>query len=164
VDNEVLAVYRKIPSRHKLNGAVFKQAVLMACDQNVRRIPDSNTGAPLDAGPLRYAVHRYASALRNRIHDKLRPKMATRGSWPNWEYYLPRSRVIASLWMRNHQAARDFFLQVGGQDPYETPIQEYRGRKVELFLRMLTLKLWLDQRTRADVRHPVEVEAPAQPA
>jgi asparagine synthase (glutamine-hydrolysing) len=153
VDNDVIDVYRKIPTRRKLNGAIFKQAAMHACDQKIRRIPDSNTGAPLDAGPLRYAVHRYTSALQNRIHDKLWPHMATRGSWPNWEYYLPHSRVISSLWMRNRRAARDFFLQIAGHDPYATPIREYRGCKVELFLRLLTLKLWLDQRTRAAVLH-----------
>jgi len=164
VDNDVMDVYRKIPSRLKLNGAIFKQAVLMACDPNVRRIPDSNTGAPLGASPLRYSIHRYVSALRNRIHDKLLPRMATRGSWPNWEYYLSRSRVIPLLWMRNQNAARDFFLRIIGRDPYATPLQEYRGRNVGLFLRMLTLKLWLDQRMQADVRHPVETGVSVQPA
>jgi asparagine synthase (glutamine-hydrolysing) len=164
VDNDVMDVYRKIPSRLKLNGAVFKQAVLMACDPKVRRIPDSNTGAPLNASPLRYSIHRYASALRNKIHDRLLPRMATRGSWPNWEYYLSHSRVIPSLWMRNHNAARDFFLPLIGRDPYATPLREYRGRKVELFLRLLTLKLWLDQRTQADVRHPIEAGVSIQPA
>lgn len=163
VDNDVIDVYRKIPSHLKLNGAVFKHAALMACDQKVRQIPDSNTGAPLDVSLLRYIFHRYASALRNRVHDKLLPGMATRGSWPNWQYYLHHSHVIASLWMRNRETIRDFFLQITGHDPYATPILEYNGDKVELFLRLLTLKLWLEQKTRAGVYHSVETGLSALP-
>lgn len=163
VDNDVINVYRKIPSRLKLNGAVFKKAALMSCQRNVRRIPDSNTGAPLEASPLRYSLHRYSSALRNRIHDRLLPRMGTRGSWPNWEYYILRSRIISSLWQRNKGMARDFFLQIVGQDPYSMPVREYRGGKVELFLRLLTLKLWLEQRLPAREVVPVESKMAIRP-
>ncbi len=153
VDNDVMEVYRKIPSQLKLNAAIFKKAVWRVCSPALRRIPDSNTGAPLNTGPLRYAIHRYASALQNRIHHRLLPRMATRGSWPNWEYYLPRSPMIARLWTRNQSAAKDFLTPLVGRDPYAKPLSEYRGRDAELFLRLLTLKLWAEQRDQTYARH-----------
>ncbi len=145
-DNEIIDVYLKIPSRQKLNGSLFKKMVSILCDERVLQVPDSNTGAPVNASWAQYSVHRYFSALSNRIHDKVFPRLATRGSWPNWAFYLRRSSVIQSLWTRPNGMARDVLGDLLGASPFQKPISEYQGREVEFFLRLLTLKLWLDQR------------------
>ncbi len=145
-DNDVIDVYLKIPSRYKLNASVFRKMVALLCDRDICRIPDSNTGAPVGASGPRYTFHRYLSALRNRITEKVVPRMATRGSWPNWEYYIRHSQVIQSLWTRRNDVARDLFVRVLGSDPFKQPLHAYRGRQVEFFLRLFTQKLWLDQR------------------
>jgi asparagine synthase (glutamine-hydrolysing) len=145
-DNEVINTYLKIPPRFKLNNSIFKRMVRLVCDDKVAAVPDSNTGAPLDASMGRYTLHRYLSAIKNRLRQKAAPGIATRGSWPNWEYYLGHSRVIASLWGRENALAVDTFDRLLCQPPLSTPPGQYSGREIEYFLRLFTLKLWLDQR------------------
>lgn len=147
VDNEILDVYQQIPSRFKLNTALFKRTVGLVCAEAVRRIPDNNTGAPLGVSSSRHSVHRYLTALRNRVGAKLLPRMATSGSWPNWAYYVRHSPRLESLWRRPNETTRGILVQVLGYDPFPRPLAGYRGRDLEFFLRLLTLKLWLDQRT-----------------
>jgi asparagine synthase (glutamine-hydrolysing) len=147
VDKDVLDVYLRIPSQFKLNASLFKKTVLLMCDEAVRRVPDNNSGAPPGSSRARHAFHRYLTALRNRVGEKLFPRMATHGSWPNWGYYLRHSSRLESLWRRPNETARGILLQVLGQDPFPQPVADYRGRDLEFFLRLLTLKLWLDQRT-----------------
>jgi len=72
--------------------------------------------------------------------------MATRGSWPNWAYYLRHSPKVHSLWARKNETARDLFVRILGTDPFQKSANQYRGREVEFFQRLLTQKLWLDQR------------------
>ena len=75
----------------------------------------------------------------------------TEGSWPNWDYYIAQSRKIEALWMRNNEKYRDLFKQILGEDPYEKPINEFNKSesRFSLFLRLLTLKLWFEQRDTA---------------
>lgn len=153
LDNDIIDLYLRIPLRYKLGASLFRKMVLQLCDQELCRIPDNNTGARIDASGARYAFHRYLSALRNRIRERLLPGMATRGSWPNWEYYISRSRTVQSLWARKNNSARDLFVQLLGCDPFSRSTQGYRGRQVEQFMRLFTLKLWLDQ--RMNVSSPV---------
>ena len=84
--------------------------------------------------------------MQNKIIERFPFGLATRKSWPNWEYYIHHSRVVRSLWQRKNEAAKDLLAQIAGSDPWRKDIQEYQGKYVELFLRFWTLKLWLDQR------------------
>jgi hypothetical protein len=145
-DNDILDVYLRIPSRSKLNASVFRKMLVVLCERELCRIPDSNFGAPVHAGWLRFVLHRYLTALQNKLVTKVHPRLASRGSWPNWEYYVHHSQVLRSLWSRKNGAAQEVFRETLGSDPWARPIEQYRGREAELFLRLLTQKLWLDQR------------------
>ena len=68
------------------------------------------------------------------------------GSWPNWQYYIHHSERIASLWQQDSATAKDLFQDLLGYDPYAKPIEAFRGAEVDFFSRLLTLKIWLDQR------------------
>jgi hypothetical protein len=72
--------------------------------------------------------------------------IATDESWPNWDYYVYNSRKIESLWMRDSKIAGDIFRQITGRNPFQKKISEYKGSELKLFLRLLTLKLWIEQR------------------
>ena len=65
-DNDVIDAYLKIPPQFKLNGSVFRKMLPSICPPAVCRVPDSNTGAPVNASWPSYALHRCRSALRNR--------------------------------------------------------------------------------------------------
>jgi hypothetical protein len=147
VDNDILEVYLKTPARFKLNGSLFKKMLTLLGPPALCRVPDSNTGAPVNASWPRQAVHRYCSALQNRFANTLRPRMATAGSWPNWRHYFRHSRVMDSLWSRPNAVARELFISLIGEDNYHQDLRDYLDADPLLFLRLLTLKIWLDQRT-----------------
>jgi len=146
VDNDIVDVYLKIPPRYKLNASLFSRVTAIQCGKSIAKIPNANTGvrvgAPLPLATISLYQRALAKHLRRRVQG-----MTTEESWPNWEYYIDHSRKIESLWMRNKEKARDLFRNILDEDPYEKSIQEYKsGFDLELFLRLLTLKLWFEQR------------------
>ncbi|HOP99024.1 MAG TPA: hypothetical protein PLH97_05985 [Verrucomicrobiota bacterium] len=144
VDNDVLDVYLDTPPDVKFNAALFSEMVQIVCGPEISRIPDSNTGARVNASGPELLLHVYARALRNRFERKVTPRLATSGSWPNWEYYVHHSPVLRQLWTRNSTAAPDLLRSVAGFDPFARPIESYTGRDTELFVRLLTLKIWFE--------------------
>jgi asparagine synthase (glutamine-hydrolysing) len=144
-DPAVLELSRVTPPELKLNRRVFLKAVRRACGRAVSRIPDSNTGVPLGASALRVGVQRYAIALR-RWHERNRASMTTAESWPNWTHYLQASGRIRELWLRPNPAARSLLGELRGE-PFREDLASYRAWPTQYFSRLLTLKLWLDQRS-----------------
>lgn len=145
-DPEVVEVYLKIPPRLRINSVVFSKAVGLLCEEPVRRIPLSNTGAPVGASDISVLWNYYVRSLRSKMRAALRPSIATQESWPNWYFYLNNSAEIRSLWLSNASVSRDFLIAISGIDPYSKDICDYRGREVRLFTRLLTLKLWFEMR------------------
>lgn len=141
-DNAILDVYLRLPSRWKLNSRLFRLMVTKVCPPALSAIPDNNTGAPVTAGRLSVMVHRYHSALMNRIRKKVKPGIATRGSWPNWEYYVQNSQIVDALWANGRPETIDLLGDILGANPFAAPKTEHKGGMTERFLRMLTLKLW----------------------
>lgn len=163
-DNDLMDVYLATPSRFKLNSALFRKMALILCNETVRGVPDSNTGAPLGASAIRNSVHRYLSAMANRVRPLFTPQQATRGSWPNWEFYVAHSPMIQALWSAKNELARDLFIRVTGTDAFAKPLASYKGRQVEFFMRLFTQKLWLDQRATPGRWNPEQAKSalPAQ--
>jgi asparagine synthase (glutamine-hydrolysing) len=146
VDNDLLDVYLSIPPRFKLNASVFRKMLPLICRPEICFIPDNNTGSRLNASWPGYALARCSSALRNRFTEGFQSGMATLGSWPNWRYYLCHSKKIDALWNRPNKAARELFLSILGKDPYRKDIRDYASEDLVFFQRLVTQKLWLDQR------------------
>jgi hypothetical protein len=144
-DNAILDVYQQLPSDLKLNARLFRKMVLYVCGPDLSRIPDNNTGAAVTAGPASLMVHRYLSAFLNRAGNLVKPGIATRGSWPNWNYYVQHSQLVADLWTRDSINTAPILTDVLGFNPYERPMEFWQGPRTELFLRLLTLKLWIEQ-------------------
>jgi asparagine synthase (glutamine-hydrolysing) len=148
VDPAVLELARTTPPEMKLNRRVYLNAVRRVCGEAISQIPDANTGLPLSAPPVRVALNRYCTALRRRI-ERRRKTMATEESWPNWGYYIRASVKLRTLWQRPNQAARELVGELCGE-PFRDEIAGYLDRPSQYFMRLFTLKLWFDQRTRSD--------------
>jgi asparagine synthase (glutamine-hydrolysing) len=144
VDPALLELCRSIPPEMKLNKRVFRNAVQRVCGEQVSGIPDSNTGLPISASPFRVGLSRYRMALRNRI-ERRRKRLATEASWPNWSYYIRSSKKLQALWRRPNPVARELIGEITGE-PFRDDIADYGNRPTQYFMRLLTLKLWLDQR------------------
>ena len=146
VDNDIINVYLKIPPRYKLNNSLWQKMVTIVCDKKILKIPDSNTGLTVNASNFKRFIHYHVNKRREEKSLKYANSIATEISWPNWEYYIHNSKKIETLWFRENKVAKEVFTMILGFNPYQKKIQEYKKTEVSLFLRLLTLKLWLDQR------------------
>jgi asparagine synthase (glutamine-hydrolysing) len=144
VDNEILSLYQQLPSKLKLNSSFFRKLMAHACPNSVLNIPDSNTGARVQAGMAERAIRRYTSAAANKFTRLTKRGIATRGSWPNWNYYISQSKMVEDLWSRRQSLSRELFNDLLGYDPFKRSLPEWGNNNVELFVRLMTLKLWLE--------------------
>ena len=144
VDTDVLAVHRATPSDWKLGRRLFKRAVRRVCSPEVSRIPDANTGLRIDAPASLVTANRYRIALLRRL-ERRASQMATRESWPNWTYYIRSSPKLKELWQRANPTARELLHELTGDAANPEP-GSYCDRPTQYFLRLLTVKLWLDLR------------------
>jgi asparagine synthase (glutamine-hydrolysing) len=146
VDNDIIETYLKIPPKYKLNTSIYSKMVEIQCGKTISAITNVNTGAKVNASRMTVLLHSYKTALEKRLKRK-KESIASDGSWPNWPYYIQNSKKIGALWMRKNKIAEDLFKQILGKDPYKMKPQEYsrNDRELKLFLRLLTLKLWIDQ-------------------
>ena len=151
VDNDIVDIYLKVPPKYKLNASLFSKLAEIQCKENIAKITNANTGVKVNASQVSVSLNLFRRALLKRFNLKTK-NITTDGSWPNWEYYIDHSRKIESLWMRNSERAGEIFRQFMDKDPYEKTIREYKsGLNLALFLRLLTLKLWFEQ--RVDTTH-----------
>ncbi|MFX0199829.1 MAG: asparagine synthase-related protein [Candidatus Hodarchaeota archaeon] len=146
VDNDIIDIYLKMPPKYKLNTSMYSKMVEVQCGERFSQIPNCNTGARVNASRISLFLHRNKKAIERQIKGTILKSVATDHSWPNWEYYAHHSEKVRSLWMRKNDVAQEIFAAIMGKDPYQMEIQKYRGKGVDLFFRLLTLKLWLDQR------------------
>lgn len=148
VDNDIVDTYLKVPPSFKMNVSFYSKMASLACGKEISRITNSNTGAPVNASAASQLFHRYQIAAKRRV-QRWKGTIATAESWPNWPFYIANSCKIEQLWMEGNGNARDLFREILGSDPYSKKIQEYRGRDLKLFRRLLTLKTWIDRRFTA---------------
>ena len=144
-ENALMSVYLKMSSAMRLNRTLFARAVQAVCGSRVSRIPDANTGAPVNATLAREAVSSLLCRLGSRLR-RLKPSRATSGSWLNWDYYLTHSEKVQSLWEPRNSDAEEVFCQVLGKEGFSRDLHAYQGARLALLMRLFTLKLWFDQR------------------
>jgi asparagine synthase (glutamine-hydrolysing) len=159
-DNEIADLFIRMPVSAKLNAKAFIQAVAKILGPN-RNILYSKYNAPLDASETQTIIRNFGTNVAMKLKKDMnralnrqqKPSIATRGSWPNFPVYVQNSLVIKSLWEPRYQETTDILTELMGQNPWQSKLHPwhrdfYTGdtSHVERFLRMLTIKLWLDQR------------------
>jgi hypothetical protein len=141
VDNDILDVYHKIPPNYKLNLSVFSKMVENICGDKISRIININNGSRVNAPFLNIFFNRYKKKVFDRFRKK--NKLATNESWPNWQYYVRHSSTIKRLWEKKNPVSDQILNSILNVPHWKN----YQQTDVRLFLRMLTLKIWLDQQT-----------------
>ncbi len=147
-DNAIIDVFDQMPSQLKLNNRVFGRAVNRLANEQQRRIPDNNHGCSVEASVATIMMRSLMRRLWRRLSGK-KPKtesLVTSGSWPNFAYYIAHSPVISELWNDPSPLTRECFTEILGEDPWLKPIASFGGEREQLFLRLLTYKLWFDLR------------------
>jgi hypothetical protein len=147
VDNDIIDTYLRIPPRYKLNVSMYSKMVQLLCGKTISDIININTGAKVNASVVSLIIHGYVKSFQTRLR-KRRKTIATAESWPNWEYYIHNSKKIESLWKTDNEIAAEIFTLITGTNPYRKKIQQYaENEDLKLFLRLLTLKLWMNRST-----------------
>lgn len=151
-DNGIIDLYTRMPPALKLDFRVYSRAVARVVGKPGRHILNNNYGAPLEAGMVRVTA---ANVLR-RLSRKWKifgdPRIgrhshtANPGSWPTFSYYVGKSPFIAELWSSPSPFIRELFTAMLGKDPWGISLQHWGEKDDDLFLRLLTVKLWLEQR------------------
>jgi asparagine synthase (glutamine-hydrolysing) len=141
-DNSLMAARLKMGSAMKLNRRAMIQVTQRVCGPVISAIPDANTGAPVGAGLWQEAASYQIRRVRNRL-GRLRPTRATSGSWLNWGYYLAHSPRIRELWNLPATQADSVFDQIFGPGSWPRDPAGCSGGRVNLFIRLLTLRLWM---------------------
>lgn len=146
VDNDLINIYLKIPPAYKLNTSMYSKTVELICGRKISNITNNNTGARVNANQASVMINGLITGVRNRL-KKRRKSIATNISWPNWDYYIQNSKVIESLWMREREIPRQIIGDLIGSDPFAKLLPDYvRENKLKLLLRILTLKIWINQK------------------
>jgi hypothetical protein len=143
-DYEIAKIYNRIPAEFKLNGDLYKNFVWDVVKRNIPDIHDANTGTKISASILNTAIMQNWHSLVRKFNS-LFPDIATDGSWPNWNYYIANSSIITELWHAKKNSYKSFISEIINWDPYSIRAQEYSNEgKTKLFLRLLTLKIWVE--------------------
>jgi asparagine synthase (glutamine-hydrolysing) len=149
VDNDIVDTYLKIPARHKVNGTMYSKMVYRLCGKAVSNIINVNTGARVNAPAAAVLFHKYSRFVRKKI-TKESAGMKTEESWPNWDYYLHNSEKIKTLWSDPEPETRELITCIVGKDPWRMPIRNNTDVDLKCFLRILTMKIWLERRIPAN--------------
>jgi asparagine synthase (glutamine-hydrolysing) len=144
VDPGILRVYRKLTPSAKLNSCVFRMMMHHVCDSAVLRIPNANTGVSENASMARQAWARFRRAANRTFGDPSARQNVS--SWPNWEFYAHDSRHLPRLWSHGGSRADEVLCTLAGTHWIRRDIGEYTASDVYLFIRLLTLKIWLNYR------------------
>lgn len=143
VDRDVVDVYRRLPYHFKLNRSVFKKvAARLTPDMTVA---DANTGAR----PMASTAREWLGRGQLRAHRRWRRMTgaaAAEGSWPDWTRYAAESPGLDGLWHRPSPEAADLFQRVLGRSLPTDDVRAIRRRQPFLFIGLLTVKIWLEQR------------------
>jgi asparagine synthase (glutamine-hydrolysing) len=149
VDRDLLAFYGRLPPALKINSQAFARAVLRLLPAEAHRIPNNNAGQcalgwPLWRQWLAGVQELAGSAVRRRVQWPA-AELATWCSWPDFSYYTVHSRVLGELWSELAPGHPEIFEPMLGYAPQSRSRSDW-ARDTSLFLRLLTLKLWLRQR------------------
>jgi asparagine synthase (glutamine-hydrolysing) len=148
-DLGVLHVYRRVPSRCKVNRGLFlRTAQRLLAGSPLMRVPDANTGAPLNASAWLESLSWQWRRIRRRL--RARASIVSDGSWPNWRFYYRHSPALQQYWAEPAPEMEDFFRCVLGWKQLPQRPADFPEEQCFLFVALLTLKLWWLRRACSD--------------
>jgi asparagine synthase (glutamine-hydrolysing) len=147
-DTAVLDILGRLSVKSKINGDVFRAAVMRLSPPHARAIPESNTNIPVNAGISQWIAERIRSRLKRSWksdqHQSTPSSIATQGSWINPNWYVANSPLLREMWGAPRREEREFFSSILGLDPWTRSMEQW-GQMSRLFFHLLTVKVWLSQ-------------------
>lgn len=159
LDNDILRCHERLSPSQKLNSRVFRLAVHKIVSGKADHIPNNNDGVALNASDSRRLLKFVQLRLQRKLCKLLqrlrrrsthRPALGTQGSWPDFSTYIRTSPVIAELWQQPEPADQALLSDLLGYDPWQISLQSWGcDERIDLFLRLLTVKIWLQHSCKA---------------
>lgn len=149
-DTSLIDLYERVPPSLKLNGQVWEDAVGRICRAG-GDIANNNSLSRIGASEFEKTLAflrgvAYRKIFRRDVDGTPLDGSVSRGSWPDFNYYLRHSKVVPGLWADPAPQTRDVLSDLVGMNPWNKTLAEWADRGAIHFMRLLTLKLWLDQR------------------
>ena len=149
VDNDLLEFYGRLSPAMKINSRIFAPAVLKLLPATGKNIPNNNPGQFALGLPFwRQWTAGVTWLIKGALQRKLfphQPQLGTASSWPNFSHFIANSQLIPLLWESWDKTHANLIGQILGNNPAEKSLSIW-ANDPDLFLRVLTLKLWLQQR------------------
>ncbi|MGB0466838.1 MAG: asparagine synthase-related protein [Pontibacterium sp.] len=148
VDSDIADCYLSMTTSQKMNAKIFRRAVAAIVGESGRHIRNNNDHALFDAPESTRVLLHFSQKIKNKLSCLLgseKPEgIGTDGSWPDFALYVRTSPLIAQLWANPGPQQQEILMDLMGFDPWEKAM-DYWGsaEQVSLFLRLLTLKIWL---------------------
>lgn len=149
VDNDLLEFYGRLSPGLKINSRVFGPAVVKLLPSAGRKIPNNNPGQfPLGLPLWQQWLAGTAWLIKNALARKLSPRstqLSTASSWPNFSHFIAHSELVPKLWSNWTDSQISLISKIMGQPPKQKSLSDWAADP-DLFLRLLTLKLWMQRR------------------
>lgn len=148
-DNDLLEFYGRLSPDLKINSRAFAPAILSLLPKVAQAIPNNNDGRlRLNAPPWQQLSVGVINLIRSAIMRRIKntpEQLASWYSWPNFSYYIEHSEVLNQMLATWSSTEKDIFQPILGFDPSTRTRSQWKTNP-DLFLRVITLKIWLDLR------------------
>lgn len=149
VDNELLEFYGRLSPAMKINSRVFAPAVVSLIPEAGKNIPNNNPGQfPLGLPLWQQWLAGVGWLIKQALLGKIFPekaRLATSCSWPNFSYLISSSQLLPEMWSSWTNEQTDILSKLLGKQAIEPNLDKWSG-DADLFLRLLTIKIWLQHR------------------
>jgi hypothetical protein len=146
IDNDLIDTYLGIPPSMKLNTSMYAKMVTLLCGRKLTSIVNINTGARVNATWVENMIMTNLGSLRRKIFQRSDSGIETEESWPNWMYYFAKSGKIRSFRDRENAIFNDVLARVSALDLTHFQFDNLSDPQLKLWLRLLSIKLWLEHR------------------
>lgn len=147
-DREIITIAGQLPPEMKLNERAYRQAFKHLMPDHAKSILNNNDDSLVSAGELSRSLRSFKRSFKTTasryLSSKPKPSITTKGSWPNFEYYVQNSPVIKSMWDSISTPSRELINDLMGQDVFALELTQWQGSQIPLLLRILTFGYWLD--------------------
>lgn len=147
-DTELLNLSLRIPADMRLSSQVWEKSVTLL-RPDLKGIRNNNNLSKLGVTETQKILSfswgvLYRKMRRRDVGGTTLTGFTNRGSWPNFSFLVGHSAVIPVLWKRT-PVSGEVLSDLLEFDPWSLSIEDWILKDMLLFLRLLSLKVWLDQ-------------------
>lgn len=153
LENGIVEFFQNMSVDQKLNAKVFRKAVYKLSVGQAEHIVDNNDRCRLNTPDLIRKIVFFLNwrwfAIKRRLPKKKSKStpLSMTGSWINFTRYIASSDVIKELWSNPTELQVSLLSDILGHSPWDVPLDQWHTKSVDVFYRLLAIKVWMDIRS-----------------